>query len=763
MYGPAGIAYVYLVYGMHDCLNVVTEPAGRPRPLLVRAVEPLEGVDRMRASRADARPRRAGADAARPPAEAGTAGVCRRTSGSQPDPGSSRAAFDLDRTLTGPRPVRPGRAAPPRAAAARRAPARRSSPARGSGSATPGRRGPTSRGGSRSPAIRPSRGPLPRAGRLSRDGRPLDRPPRVPARPGAARREDLVPAVAPPGRGARARQRPGPRRARPRRDRPGSRAPVGAAGRRRRGGPRHRPGDRARRPRRPPRPGPVPRDRRHARRDRPAPDVARRRPPAAPPRARPGAPRRCPRSARPSPAASIRPASCSTPRRRASAACGRPSGSPTTACGAASTPSSARSSAAPSRTRSSRSATGATWSRSRPRPGPRSRASSTTRPGSGATLFIEPLVAVELGNAWREAQIAEPGGDRPDPRRAVGPRRGQRRRRCARRSTPSPGSTSGRPRRSLAADMDGIRAETATGPRSILLGARHPGLTGRVIPIDIRLGDGYTALVVTGPNTGGKTVTLRTLGLLSLMHQAGLHVPAEAGSPPADLPRRLRRHRRRAVDRPVASRRSRATSARSPGSSRPPGPGRSSSSTSSAPARTRPRARPSPRPSSTTSSGPARSSRPRPTTPSSRRTPTRPPGARNASVEFDLETLSPTYRLTIGLPGGSQAFAIAERLGLDPDDRRRRPVAPVREPAGVRGDARPDPRDRGRDERGARAGPGRRAARGRRAADRGRGAAARPPRAGRGRPGGPRRGGAARRRRSATRSGRPARRSSARP
>ena len=188
------------------------------------------------------------------------------------------------------------------------------------------------------------------------------------------------------------------------------------------------------------------------------------------------------------------------------------------------------------------------------------------------------------------------------------------------------------------------------------------------------------------------------------MHQAGLHVPAEPGQPPADLARRLRRHRRRAVDRPVA-----VDLLRPPALDHPDRRGgraraRSSCSTSSAPGPTRPRARRWPRRCSTTSSGPARSSRRRPTTPSSRPTPTRPPARATPRSSSTSRRSSPTYRLTIGLPGGSQAFAIAERLGLPDDivdDARSRLTESA---AVVRGDARVDQGDRGRDERGARPG-----------------------------------------------------------
>jgi DNA-3-methyladenine glycosylase len=101
MFGRAGLAYVYLVYGMYDCLNIVTEAPGRPAAILVRAVEPIEGVAAIRDARlAWRRARRKGAD---PAAEAREAARLEAT----PDalltrgPGLVAAGFAIDRSMTG--------------------------------------------------------------------------------------------------------------------------------------------------------------------------------------------------------------------------------------------------------------------------------------------------------------------------------------------------------------------------------------------------------------------------------------------------------------------------------------------------------------------------------------------------------------------------------------------------------------------------------------------------------------------------------------
>src|SRR4051794_23183614 len=283
--------------------------------------------------------------------------------------------------------------------------------------------------------------------------------------------------------------------------------------------------------------------------------------------------------------------------------------------------------------------------------------------GSGSTLFIEPLVVVELGNAWREAQVAEQEEVERilDELSALVAANA-----VALRETLDALARFDlwAAKAGLAADLDGIRAETASRPEVILLSARHPGLSGRVIPIDIRLGDGYTALVVTGPNTGGKTVTLRTLGLLALMHQAGLHVPAAAGSrlpifhdvfadigdeqSIAQSLSTFSGHLRSITRIVEAAGTGTLVLLDELGAGTDPTEG-----SALAQALLDHFIRAGALVAATTHYAELKAYAH--TT----------DGARNASVEFDLETLSPTYRLTIGLPGGSQAFAIAERLGLD--------------------------------------------------------------------------------------------------
>jgi DNA mismatch repair protein MutS2 len=282
--------------------------------------------------------------------------------------------------------------------------------------------------------------------------------------------------------------------------------------------------------------------------------------------------------------------------------------------------------------------------------------------GSGQTLFIEPLVAVELGNAWREAQVAEQEEiarilDELSAFVAANA--------VVLRETLDALARFDlwAARASLAAEMDAIRAETADRPEVILLSARHPGLTGRVVPIDIRIGDGYTALVVTGPNTGGKTVTLRTLGLLSLMHQSGLHVPAAAGSrlpiwtdvfadigdeqSVAQSLSTFSGHLRRITTIVDAAGPGTLVLLDELGAGTDPTEG-----SALAQALLDHFIRAGAIVAATTHYAELKAYAH--TT----------AGARNAAVEFDLESLTPTYRLTIGLPGGSQAFAIAERLGL---------------------------------------------------------------------------------------------------
>lgn len=159
---------------------------------------------------------------------------------------------------------------------------------------------------------------------------------------------------------------------------------------------------------------------------------------------------------------------------------------------------------------------------------------------SGATLFVEPLQAVDLNNEVRQLELAE----REEIRRLLAElseRVGHERElidsvvnALAQLDLAFAKARYAQVLDASAPTLKPIPSQQKDGrvhTRLRLLGARHPLLDPeQVVPVDLVLEDEVRALVITGPNTGGKTVTLKTAGLLVLMAQCGLHIPAEGGS-----------------------------------------------------------------------------------------------------------------------------------------------------------------------------------------------------------------------------------------
>jgi DNA mismatch repair protein MutS2 len=289
---------------------------------------------------------------------------------------------------------------------------------------------------------------------------------------------------------------------------------------------------------------------------------------------------------------------------------------------------------------------------------------------SGATLFIEPLAVVDLGNEWRELQIEE--------EREV--------ERILRELSALVGSAAGQ----VVANVDTLaefdvlyaKVRLASALRATdlpeesgdqrwlvesgelnLVNARHPLLGDNVVPTSIRVGGDFQVLLITGPNTGGKTVALKTAGLLVLMAAAGIPIPADTGSRVpiyrevfADIGDEqsieqslstFSSHMRNVIDVLAHAGPDSLVLLDELGAGTDPEEGSALAQ-------------------SIVETLLARGSKVIATTHHSQLKlfAQQAEGVENASVEFDAETLAPTYRLSIGVPGRSNAIAIARGLGM---------------------------------------------------------------------------------------------------